>query len=1027
MHTTARLGDTLATVAAFTSTTGQDRCHRQWISRPMAAGNVFNTSVTYKAYAQVLESAANDNIITRLGVRIVSEDGSTVRHTVLAVANYGNATEFNTALRNKIFADGDAGTGSYTTVDGDRLVVEWGHNDSAGASISASSRWGSTGTTIADLPENETSTSTTERPWFETSLDITFKAPTVVDRYVNTASTAGGNGTTNLTAGATRAWASLAEVIPALQATDWPTANQQVRVNFSGTTADAPSSTNLSGTIHSAPDCYVEFLGNATNALQWDTSAYRVEPLIGVAAFLNQGILYFRISRFQVKANPPTGATGHNAFNMAAITTPEPGDVRIDRMYLDCVINNAHTGSGAGFATSSVAPNVKWTITNSIAANFRSTGTTMSGFIKGSGSTVDYAVYNCFAYNCGVGFRSQTNDLLAKNCGAVSCDDGWSGTLLAGSTNNASDLSADATGTNARNSVTPSFTSAGSNFHLQSGDTAWKDQGSDLSADARLPFSTDGDGETRSGTWDIGPDEYVATGTTFTQTVDGTLTSAGAIVRAGRKTPAGTMATAGAVVRFTAKTPAGTLTTAGAAVRRASKTTSGTLTTAGTVALRGGKVVAGTLASSGALTQASVRPRTVSGTLATAGALTRRGGKAVAGTLASSGTLSPRVGLKILVGSLSSSGALTPSALKVATLAGTLSSSGALVRIPGKVLLGVLAESGALSRVDLKVLSAALSSSGTLSPRVGLKILVGVLAPSGALTPVAVKVRTVDGTLATAGALVRRTSVAAAGALLSSGALTRSDLKALAGTLATSGTVAPRVGLKILVGVLSTSGAVTPLSLKARALSGTLSTAGALSRISTRTPAGTLTSSGALARRDLKALQGALAPAGGMTMTRVSLLALAGVLSPAGAITRREAKVMSAVLGSSGALNRRSTRPVAGTLSSAGALSRGTRMSLAGVLTPGPGEVLRSVAFGVPLGGVLAPTGVLSRDVARSLAGVLSFVGDLDIFTGDIVVFLDVDAPVTEGMRWVAAVVEGWRWEVPVVEGFRYTVPIQDD
>jgi len=172
MFTTTDGGDTLGTVSGFGSTAGQDRCHRQWISRPMNSGFTFDTSVTYKAYMQCLESAANDNIRSRLCVRILSEDLSTVRHTVLAIADYSTATEWNTALRNKAFANGDAGTGSYTTVAGDRLVVEWGHNDAAGSTISGSSRWGSAGS--ADLGENETSTATTERPWFETSLNLTF-------------------------------------------------------------------------------------------------------------------------------------------------------------------------------------------------------------------------------------------------------------------------------------------------------------------------------------------------------------------------------------------------------------------------------------------------------------------------------------------------------------------------------------------------------------------------------------------------------------------------------------------------------------------------------------------------------------------------------------------------------------------------------------------------------------------------------------------------------------------------------------
>lgn len=175
MFTTTDAGDTLTNSTGFTSTAAQDRCHRQWISPPLAASLVFDTGVTYKAQMQCLESAANDNLTSRMGVRVVSEDGTVVRHTVLAIANYGSVTEWATAYTNRILANADAGTGSYTTVAGDRLVFEVGHRDATGTSISGSSRWGSAGST--DLGENDTSTSATERPWFEMSLTTTFPTP----------------------------------------------------------------------------------------------------------------------------------------------------------------------------------------------------------------------------------------------------------------------------------------------------------------------------------------------------------------------------------------------------------------------------------------------------------------------------------------------------------------------------------------------------------------------------------------------------------------------------------------------------------------------------------------------------------------------------------------------------------------------------------------------------------------------------------------------------------------------------------
>lgn len=163
----------------LSSTSGQDRLHRQYIGPPMAAGNVFDTSVTYKCYIQVFESAANDNCVSRLGLRIVDIQG-VVQHTVLAVADYSTGSEWNpTTARSKAFADGDAGSGSYTTKDGDRLVLEIGHSDAAGTTISGSSKWSFAVGATGDLPENETDTSTTLVPWFETSLNIVFLQPEV--------------------------------------------------------------------------------------------------------------------------------------------------------------------------------------------------------------------------------------------------------------------------------------------------------------------------------------------------------------------------------------------------------------------------------------------------------------------------------------------------------------------------------------------------------------------------------------------------------------------------------------------------------------------------------------------------------------------------------------------------------------------------------------------------------------------------------------------------------------------------------
>lgn len=105
----------------------------------------------------------------------------------------------------------------------------------------------------------------------------------------------------------------------------------------------------------------------------------------------------------------------------------------------------------------------------------------------------------------------------------------------------------------------------------------------------------------------------------YRQTVAGTLTSTGAVVKRTNKTLAGTLTSAGAVVKRTARALAGTLTSAGAVVKQTGKTLAGAVASAGVVTKRTGKVLAGELTS--------------------AGSVAKRTSKALAGALTSSGTL----------------------------------------------------------------------------------------------------------------------------------------------------------------------------------------------------------------------------------------------------------------------------------------------------------------------------------------------------------------------------------------------------
>lgn len=130
---------------------------------------------------------------------------------------------------------------------------------------------------------------------------------------------------------------------------------------------------------------------------------------------------------------------------------------------------------------------------------------------------VNVASANLFCYNCtaigagaGRGFWCASGTMTGKNCLA---DNNTTDFVNSGTFTGNNNASGDGTalGTSPRTSQTFTFAS-GTDFHLASGDTGALDYGADLSGDGSFPFSDDFDGVTRSGTWDIGADEYVAGG-----------------------------------------------------------------------------------------------------------------------------------------------------------------------------------------------------------------------------------------------------------------------------------------------------------------------------------------------------------------------------------------------------------------------------------------------------------------------------------------------------------------------------------
>jgi len=314
-------------------------------------------------------------------------------------------------------------------------------------------------------------------------------------RYVNTASSAGGDGTTNATTGANRAYASLSE---------WEAARQAVLSEVEeclceGTAADT-TIVAVDGWTTTATN-YIHIKGNTGSSAgkhpgNWSTSHYRLQ-LGAYGAVLTLTEAHVRVSGIQIYQT-----TNADAY-WGLTCVDDTGVYRLDGLLV-------RGPNGTGYTNRGVTLRGDAKIWNSVAWDWMGGSTT--GFTQ-LNAGAKYA-YNCTAYNCQQGFQNPDNgtNLLVYNCLADACVNGFNaGWTWGASDYNASSLASDAPGSNSRNSQTFTFENTGAgDFHLTVDDAGAKDYG--VSDPGSGLYSDDIDGDTRSGSWDIGADEYVAAG-----------------------------------------------------------------------------------------------------------------------------------------------------------------------------------------------------------------------------------------------------------------------------------------------------------------------------------------------------------------------------------------------------------------------------------------------------------------------------------------------------------------------------------
>lgn len=308
---------------------------------------------------------------------------------------------------------------------------------------------------------------------------------TTVTRYVNPDSPTGGNGTTSSTdsGDSNRAYNSLSEWNEARKRNLTTADEVEEVICDSNGTADT-TTCNIDDTWVTDATRYISIksAANSRPGSAYSTSKYRIEHATR-GIHIGGGDYWVRIDGLQVKITSSTaGSAGIEARTCA--TPPSSAKVLIE----NCVIYTPN------FSTNASAIDI-----------FEYSGEIRRCILYCDGTAIGVHcrdavvnVWNCTFHDqyYGIFNYASSSTGTQKNCGfdSVPEPNGFTATTCS--------------------STSPTFVdAANNNFHLADADTTWKDAGTDLSADwkdfaGNTYTPKDIDGETVSGTWDIGADEW---------------------------------------------------------------------------------------------------------------------------------------------------------------------------------------------------------------------------------------------------------------------------------------------------------------------------------------------------------------------------------------------------------------------------------------------------------------------------------------------------------------------------------------
>ena len=320
----------------------------------------------------------------------------------------------------------------------------------------------------------------------------------MITRYANTNSTTGGDGTTNATTGANRAYPNLKEAIDSIGAS----MSDNWTIYHSGTAADTGDLDQ--GTWDVDTNGYIlNIIGqqspnhfDGAHTGKWDTGK-------AIITCTNRNGVYNNVPCNLWLEGLEVQVTVNNAGSYIGIKTSNANQLdTVSCKAIWCQVKAVRTSGNVTCFES--RPCDGGTTGENLFANCIA----WNGYTGFGGDWASNKVYNCLAYGCEFSYVADAA-WLVKNCRSAACTNSeFVGTFHASSDYNMDGSDSSAPGTNSLHAQSQSFADAANgDFHIPSADPGIG-EGVGPSVDSVVP-STDIDGHTRSGsTCDIGADEY---------------------------------------------------------------------------------------------------------------------------------------------------------------------------------------------------------------------------------------------------------------------------------------------------------------------------------------------------------------------------------------------------------------------------------------------------------------------------------------------------------------------------------------